>query len=397
MRGPSNRQVLVLEGSPRVRGQVHGEALRSLINEHVGMMKREIEEATGMDPGGYIRKLLEDTELLPAIERWTPDLLEEVRGIAEGANLDFDTVLALQLPDEEWLYRRDEGFIGHSREAGHCSTLAVFGEGDSPPLIAQNVDLPASTEGFQVLFRIIEPESSVESLVFSLAGLIILNGINNRPLGVCMNALLQLDHVRNGLPVAFVLRGILAQHSLSDAVRFVRSIKHASGQNYVIGGAHTVVDVECSSDHVREYLPATAATRLVHTNHPLVNDDLGMHEDLVRRLSPSERELLAQQQVNYEARFNSLSRQLEASPDAVTVERVKSMLSSHDSPEHPVCQHKRPGWDWLTVGCTIMVLSASPELHFAPGNPCSTEFAVYGFPRVPEDGHPQEKGSDSIS
>jgi isopenicillin-N N-acyltransferase-like protein len=397
MRKPSNMQVLVLEGPPRVRGQMHGEALRSLIGEHVDMMKSEIQEATGMDPDGYIRKFLEDTELLPAIERWAPDLLEEVRGIGEGANLDFDTALALQLPDEEWLYRRDEGFIRHSRDAGHCSGLAVFDEGDSPPLIAQNIDLPASREGFQVLLRIIEPESGAESLVFTLAGLIVLNGINNRPLAVCMNALLQLDHARNGLPVAFVLRGILAQRSLSDAVRFVRSIKHASGQNYVIGGAHGVVDLECSSGHVREYVPATAATRLVHTNHPLVNGDLGMHNDLLRRLSPEERECLAQQQVNYEARFDSLSRQLEASPRVVTVEGVKSMLSSHDSPEHPVCQHKRPGWDWVTVGCTIMVLSASPELHLAPGNPCSTEFAMYGFPAASEDRSPQEEGSDAIS
>jgi isopenicillin-N N-acyltransferase-like protein len=189
MTKPSNMQVLVLEGPPRVRGRVHGEALRPLISEHVDMMKSEIEEATGLDPDGYIQKFLEDTELLPAIERWTPDLLEEVRGIGEGANLDFDTALALQLPDEEWLYRRDEGFIRHSHDAGHCSGLAVFDEGDSPPLIAQNIDLPASREGFQVLLRIKEPESSAESLVFTLAGLIILNGISSRPLGVCMNAL----------------------------------------------------------------------------------------------------------------------------------------------------------------------------------------------------------------
>ena len=385
MSNPSPMRVLVLEGSARVRGQKHGEALRSLIVEHVATMKREIQEATGMDPDRYLHEFMKDTEVLPAIERWAPDLSEEVKGIGEGANLDFETALALQMPDEEWLYRREKGFIHHSREAGHCSSLAIFGEGGGPTLVAQNVDLPTSGDGFQVLLRVIEPESGAESLIFTLAGLIAMNGLSNRPLAVCMNALLQLDHGRRELPVAFVIRGALAQRSLADAVQLIRSVRRASGQNYLIGGTHAVVDLECSAGHVREYVPTTGATRLVHTNHPLVNDDLGMYRELLDRLPPAQREYAAQQQVNYETRFDSLSRQLEASPGAVTVERVKSMLSSHESPEHPVCRHKGSEPNLMTVGCTIMVLSAAPELHFAPGPPCSTEWAVYRFPAAHED------------
>jgi hypothetical protein len=378
-------QVLVLEGSPRVRGRVHGEALRPLIAEHVGIMKSEIQEATGMDPDRYIHEFMKDTRVLPAIERWAPDSLEEVRGIGEGANLDSETALALQLPDEEWLYRREKGFIRDSREAGHCSGLAILGEGDSPTLVAQNVDLPASRNGFQVLLRVADLESGAESLVFTLAGLIALNGLSNRPLAVCMNALLQLDHARRGLPVAFVLRGALAQRNVANAVHFIRSVQHASGQNYLIGGTHAVVDLECSAGHVHEYAPDPAATRLVHTNHPIVNHDLAMYTALLDRLPPAQREYAAQQQVNYETRFDSLSRQLEANPGVITVETVKSMLGSHESPEHPVCQHQRPESDWMTVGCTIMVLSASPELHLAPGPPCSTEFAMYALPSAPVD------------
>jgi len=33
----------------------------------------------------------------------------------------------------------------------------------------------------------------------------------------------------------------------------------------------------------------------------------------------------------------------------------------------------------MTIGCTIIVLSSSPELHFAPGPPCLTEFKTYKF------------------
>ena len=38
-----------------------------------------------------------------------PDLLEEVRGIADGAGVDFDTMYAYQLVDEIWAMDRDSG------------------------------------------------------------------------------------------------------------------------------------------------------------------------------------------------------------------------------------------------------------------------------------------------
>ena len=80
-------EVLVLEGTARERGRAHGEALRDLIHEHHSRWLDALQKQTGMDEQLYLDRLLAETNFMPAIERWTPDLLDEVRGIAEGANI----------------------------------------------------------------------------------------------------------------------------------------------------------------------------------------------------------------------------------------------------------------------------------------------------------------------
>ena len=52
----------------------------------------------------HVAGLLAATRFVPAIEASTPELLEEVRGIAEGAGVSFERILAYNLMDEEWWY-----------------------------------------------------------------------------------------------------------------------------------------------------------------------------------------------------------------------------------------------------------------------------------------------------
>ena len=360
--------VLILKGSPRERGRIYGEALKAPIGDFVGRWKSTIFQDTAQDPQEYLEAFIADTHLLPAVERWTPDVLEEVRGIAEGSGLEFNTVLALQMPDEEWWYRLEKRKSQTQRDPEHCSALGVYDQRDLPPLLAENLDTPDYFDGYQVLLHIKDPASPIESFVFTVAGLVAANGVNNQGVGICCNALPQLNYAADGLPVAFVHRGVLAQPALEDAVAFVRGIKHATGQNYMIGAPEKIVTYECSANQVRQYVPDVGATRLFHTNHPLANDDLRRKKRQTAGI-PS----------NSEVRLSTLERHLGDSSVRVNVDMIKSALGSHDSSEHPVCRHKSSDDSWMTVGCSIMVLSTSPELHLAPGPPCSTDFQTFTF------------------
>jgi hypothetical protein len=109
------------------------------------------------------------------------------------------------------------------------------------------MDIGSIYNGAQAVLHI-QPDDAPEGLVFTFAGMIGLHGCNAAGVGVVVNNLAMLPHAAHGLPVAAVMRGILAQHSLEDAAAFVRSVPHASGQHYAVGSPEGLISFECSAE-----------------------------------------------------------------------------------------------------------------------------------------------------
>ncbi len=372
--------LLVLEGTPRERGRIHGEALRSEIGELLQQRQEDVQQAGGGKLEEYVDLLVENTGFVAAVEKWTPDLLQEVKGIAEGAGLDFKTTFAMQLLDESgWFFRRK--LVQNSLRQGdnRCSALGVFGEGDGPALLAQTADMGAVLDGYLTLLHIKHADSPLEAYVVTLPGVVGVYGLNNRPVGVCLNAMgLRMNKSTDGLGTIFVSRGILAQPTLDDAIRFVHSVKHASGENYTIGGPDRVVALECSANKVSQFVPG--ATRVYHTNHPLVNDDTDdAHLEALVQSFPEAEELIRLGKLNTQTRFSSLEKRLSDTSQPVTVETIKSIVSTDDAPQYLVCRHKKPDTPAMTNAGFIMVLADAAELHIALGPPGMTEFQTLTF------------------
>lgn len=358
-------QVLEIGGLPRERGRAHGEGLRALIGERDRMWRAEIEAATAMSSDDFIEVFLQQTRFLPAIERWTPGLLEEVRGIAEGSGLAYAAVLAAQFMDEEWWFI--ESLRRQSRAPHHCSSLGVKSAGRST-LIGQTMDLPTWMDGFQALLLIRDAAPASEAgrtdaYVVTVAGMIGLMGMNSRGLGVCVNTLLQLSHAPDGLPVAFVSRGLLERPNIPAASNFIRAVRHASGQNYILGDPADLIDFECSASQATPFAPDSASARVWHANHPLANGDCqimptGPVWDAAAR--------------NSAGRYDALERRL-ARPGAIDRPAIEAILSSREDPVSPIARDSaidkgRPG-GFFTFAAMICELSADPILHVTAGPP----------------------------
>lgn len=249
---------------PRERGRAHGEALRTVIRDKIIRWHMAIAADYGQEPLPFIERLLSETRFGNTIRTWTPWLIPEIEGIAEGAGINRDTAHALQLLDEEW-------WFGRAVHDGHCSGAALAPAGGHPTVIGQTMDLPAWHDGAQALLRIGGGQDR-SSLVFTSAGMIGLMGLSDQGLGLCVNTLASLNNRPDGLPVAFVIRGILAQPDMDAAVQFLSHVPHASGQNYLIGNAERIRNFECSAAGAHE-LEARGG-HILHTNHPLVSTDL---------------------------------------------------------------------------------------------------------------------------
>ena len=221
---------------------------------------------TKKDPDVLLKSFLAETNFEPAIKKWTPELLDEIRGIAEGSGQPYPTMLAYQLVDELWVYL-------DKSNAHHCSSLGVIRSGSHPAIVAQNMDLENFRDGSQVVLHIAEDPTHPEQFIFTSAGFIATNGMNNRSIGITCNTLMELSASPDGLPVACVVRGVLARTSGAEVLDFIKTVKHASGQNYIIGIGDRVYDFEASANKVVEFRPVADGSVVYHTNHPLANDD----------------------------------------------------------------------------------------------------------------------------
>ena len=349
-------QPLILEGDPYQRGLIHGESLRQAIAGLLEQWKARLAEGFGMGADEVIHRFLAETDFPAAIRQHTPDLLEEVRGIAVGAAQPYETILAFQLLDELWA-------SGHVITGGHCTSIGFDPRSGEPAWLAQNVDVETFRDGYQVVLRVVSPDSDLEALVLTSAGLIGFNGMNSHGVGLCCNGLLPCNSRLDGLPVACVVRGVLAQPDLEAAEGFLRRIPHACGQNYMVAGPQGVIDLECSANQVTEYRPEEGDGAIWHANLPLANTDTD--QDYRQSLTRDEKSPF---RINNETRFQSVAARLEKAASVPRLGLLKEILASQDPPENPICSLKTgPAFfaqiGMFTFAATVMELSADPALH----------------------------------
>jgi hypothetical protein len=246
-----------------------------------------------------------------------------------------------------------------------CTTIAAGKRNGKPAYIAQTLDIPAFYHGYQTVLRIRDDRDDLETLVFTIPGVVAANGLNSRSVGVCVNAVTQLAYSPKGLPVAFVIRGILRQRSYEQAVKFLRDIQPAAPQTYVIGGPGEAAVFERSAGKMSKFVPFANAEFSYHTNRPLINDDF----------NPRFPEMLKSENMTLERyktlcpRLNFLDRLFKDNSVIIDLDTLQGVFKNRASGINNAG----------TYGCTIMVLGEKPELYISPGRPDEAPFQVLGF------------------
>lgn len=366
--GRMTQGYILLEGTPRNRGLTHGATLKREIGELVDLWKESLRSKFQTEPGELISKFLKKTNFITAIQKYTPEVLEEVKGIAEGACIDFETIFAFQLMDEMLLSLGD---INNE----HCTTIGINKAVGNPTYLAQTWDIGGYLDGFQTVLHVKHEATDLESYVFTYAGFIAAFGMNNKKVGVSVNSIAQLNCQRDGLPVAFVIRGLLERTSQSDAVAFLHEVKHASPQNYLIAGAEEVLDFECSSNKITPFANPGRNDVVFHTNHSILNDDFS--EKYLEHVKKQGDAAISAD--NSHTRYKDLVNRMNKPASAFSVDALKEVLSSCDSADHPIRMDYVDGPTIFNLGSTVMVMSGSPEFHIAFGAADVAPFKVYKF------------------
>ncbi|HEY1023704.1 MAG TPA: C45 family peptidase [Sphingobacteriaceae bacterium] len=369
----SQREVPVIElsGTPYERGLQHGRQLKKEIAEVYGKWKESIRKETGISADSVIADFLATTNFTPAIKKWTPDVLDEVRGIADGSGQNYHDVFAFQLIDEYW------GYLDRKKYAGgmeHCSAMGVAGNSKRPGYVAQNIDLDTWMHGYQVLLHIKGSRSVPEQYHMSCAGSLGLAGMNGNRIGVVVNALTDLQASVDGLPVAYIIRGMVGRKNGNEALSFLKSVKHASGQNYIIGVRDSVFDFEASANQVVRFTPTGNAEVVYHTNHALVNHDVKpwfkqYHDRILAGKAVKNSTL---------TRYDAVA-QMYSSADDPSVGLAKVTLRSKGSDRYPVCITYDAAKGAFTFSSVVFELGENPSVEVTFGSPDESDYQKHVF------------------
>lgn len=364
--------IIALRGEAFERGFQHGSQLKKEIAAVFAKWKANIRKTTNGDADSLLRAFRSVTNFERATKTFTPAILEEIKGIAAGSGQPYDDVYAFQLVDEFWIYLDKQSHSGNH----HCSGIGVPGTAGKPAYIAQNMDLENYMHGFQVLLHLAATSSEPEQYVLSCAGLVALGGMNDKGIALCMNTLMELKASDDGLPVAFIIRGVLAKRNGPEALQFLKSVKHASGQNYILGIQDSVYNFEASCNEVVRYLPGGEQNGVVyHTNHALVNHDVKdwyrpYHENVLAGKTKSR---------NSEIRFASLEQHLNKPAASISPAVIKTTLRSKDNEYNPVCREYKEGPGGFTFSSVIYTLGGRRSIQLTYGPPDQSDYSEYFF------------------
>jgi isopenicillin-N N-acyltransferase-like protein len=369
---PKNVPVIELQGNGYQRGLQHGKLLKTEIAELYKKWKKDIETTTKQNADTLIDHFFHSTNFEPAIKKWTPEIYDEIKGLAKSSGQTFKDVYCFQMADEFWVYLDKI----KNKEANHCSGIGVAANGSNPSYIAQNLDAESFMNGSQVLLHIKAYKNEPEQYVLSSAGLVGMNGINSNGIGVTVNTLMELTASTDGLPVACVVRGILLKKDKKSALDFLQKVKHASGQNYIIGDGDSVYDFEASANKVVRFIPVANNPSLVyHTNHAMSNDDIKpWYKELNRKISSGESDGYGSV-----TRFTALKNRLDISNTDFSDKTIKETLSSKDNEKYPVCIAYQSDKYLFTFSSVIYTLGKNPTVQLTNGSPDQSAYVLHKF------------------
>ena len=332
--------VIEVSGSPLEMGRQHGEKAKEQISR---MLEYCFGHTTKRIIGGMERDVIVHTEgLLPLAEDYAPDLVEECRGIAEGAGHDFREVFCMQ-------YFVD--FLPPSRTAAiGCSTaLAVeSAHQNGHVLLGWNDDMSVYLAPATIILHSI-PDNGPTITGICFAGTIPECGATKDRVIAC-NSLPGAQPVE-GVPYLFIPRKALQQETFPDAISVIASARRVCGMNFLLASkSGNFVDIETIPGEY--HLDVTMEDFYAHTNHCL-SPEFRLRQDLPPAW-------------NSQTRHMFLQRFLRRNKGAVTEENMVEALSDHDS---RLCNHGRGS----TVTCMICDLTAG-RVAFSTGPPCLGRF-----------------------
>jgi len=255
-----------ISGSPRERGRQYGEQAAERVRLGIEHYSAQLAASnlTADDIAVLVRKFE------PTIANFDPTYLEEMRGIAEGAGVAFESVVLLNARTEilKLAQRRAKGLDPAEDDPDGCTgVVALPGVTKDGRLIhAQNWDWKVECAETAVVLKV-RRDDGPDILTFTEAGALGRSGFNAAGTAITANYLeCDRDYRRLGVPLALIRRKVLEQTQVAAAMHAVYTTPKSAANNMIVSQANGVaIDFECAPDETFQVHAERGL--IVHANH----------------------------------------------------------------------------------------------------------------------------------
>ncbi|MFE6888653.1 C45 family autoproteolytic acyltransferase/hydolase [Streptomyces sp. NPDC057694] len=378
--------VIDISGAPLDRGRQYGEAVRPQLHAALAYYEEAFGQSAGLT---WDQVTARAARWLEPVRDYAPELVDEMRGIADGAGVGLLDVLALNARGEV-IYDRsfksmataekptEEPAEGPSEDlaeepveepAEGCTSFAAFGaaSGDGHVWAGQNWDWRAGVADTVVMIRIVQPPKPTVIMQVE-AGQVGRQGANSAGIALNANGLGGRFSDAIGLPQTVVRRSVLDTHTVTDALDVLcRTRAHIASNALLTCREGFAVDLETTPAGIGWMYPTDGL--LVHGNHyqagvpaALAADYRPVSSDSLVRVPRAEQGLAA----------------LRAStgPDE-SRKIVKQAMSDHLGLPESLCTHpdvRAPEIKhWMTLVSSCVDLT-SGDYHVTAGTPCDRDY-----------------------
>jgi len=351
--------VISISGSPFDRGKQYGSRCKQKVEHNIENYYRTFRDYSNLDRP-KAQKYAE--KFLPFIEAFDREIVEEMRGIAEGSGYQFWDILVANC--------RSELMFAVKKEAvsPECTSFAVLPEVTSSRTIylGQNRDFSSWSRGGNIILKIDQP-SRPKVVMAVEAGLVGQMGFNSRGMALVHN-MLGYDQFQMGVPYVILRRGVLDSETVGDALGKVLRAKRSSSGNLMIGhAAGEVINLETAPHDVDYQYPAGGI--LTHSNHYLSPKlsalDTGRFrfpDSLVRHIR--------------------MFKLLKSAEGRIDVGYLQACLRDHFNFPDSICRHpdgRDPAGEHMESVISLIMDLKESQMFLTEDQPCTSSYQTFQF------------------
>ena len=346
MTPPTRYRQIEVSGSPRELGRQLGEAASEEIRGFAAIALERVNKTVAVSR----QKALATAQAsIPFIEGYSPDLLEELRGISQSSGVSLEELVLLQIRNQ----------LRPDADAG-CTAFSL--NDANRHIVGQNWDNDPALDPFTIVLTR-RPEGHPAMMDITQAGLIAYIGLNDAGIGVCMNTLPAPSRPL-GVPHYFTVRNIYQARSLEAAVDAVERAQRAIPANIALATPQGPADLEVTVDAVHVLRPDNN-TLITHTNHCVHPELVPINDQFPDLIESHPRK----------ARIDHLL----GSGHGLSLSQMQTALSDHDNHPKSICRHPNDHPEngyWVSVFSVIIEANAG-RMHISRGNPCQNPYQIY--------------------